>query len=333
MADNKKTTELTLADIAASGNLLYLVTSDADGVTTSQAITKDNLLKSAATGTNRIIAGQVVWTGTGFTHQSVNLSHEINNIVYFLNGTTITNSPPDGSNPRFDVIFVDADGLGIKEGTPAASPTVPSLDNPDSEIATNIVLVTNGETTPTGVVLETLYLEDLQESGGEWDTSTTAGSRITLNSTVAPIEGTVDIKTNNPLGGDTFSFFNTSPILIADFQNLRQTFLSLGNWKTDWLRLSFLDGATEVGYTLITPSYLDSKNTSTNQEVYVSKGEVVFTGGETQFDKVTYEFIDSGGASPTSNVQFQLDKIYIEHGGITTSPFTGIDGGNAFTVF
>ena len=184
MADDKKLTELTLVNIAQITALLYLVTFDADGVSTSVAMSLEDLQKSTITGVNRIISGQVVWTGTGFTHRSVQLAVEINGVIYYSDAEDITNSAPDGSNPRFDVIFFDADGLDIKEGTPAASPTVPSLDNPTSEVATNIVLVTNGETTPTGVTLETLYSENLQESGGEWDTAeSTSGVRITLANT------------------------------------------------------------------------------------------------------------------------------------------------------
>lgn len=334
MADNKKTTELTQVNVAISGDLVYLVTSDEDGVSSSVAITKDNFLKSTVTGVNRLISGQVVWTGTGFTHRSVQLSYEIEGIIYFLNGTTITNDAPDGSNPRFDVIFVDASGLGIKKGTPAGSPTVPSLDNPDTEIATNIVLVTNGETTPTGVVLETLYSENLQESGGEWDTdSSSTAVRIDLESTTDPINLTVDIRSNGVIADDFFSLFNTTAVAIADFQNLRHTFRSLENWKKDYLRLSFLDGATEVGFAYITKDSFDTTDLVTDQDVYINKDMVSWVSGENEFDKIVYLWVDAGGASPVSTARFQVDLIKIETGGITTSSFAGIDGGDAFTVF
>ncbi len=323
MAD-QKLTALTLINIAQITDLIYVVTYDADGETTSVAMSIGDLQQSVITGVNRIVAGQVVWTGVGFTHRSINLSYEINGIIYFSNDEPITNAAPDGSNPRFDVIFVDADGLDIKEGTPAGSPTVPSLDNPTSELATNIVLVTNGETTPTDVVLDALYSENLQESGGEWDTAASTGVRIDLANTDDPINLTKDIKINTALGDDYFTLINSTPIAIADFQNIRHTFRLLGNWKQDKLRVFFYDGATLAGYSIITRTSFASNELGIDQDVYVHKGMISWTVGETQFDEIRYIFLDAGGSSPVSSVKFQLDLIKMEHGSTITVPITDL---------
>ena len=327
MAD-QKVTALDVIKISKITDLLYLVTFDDDGDSISVAMSVEDLLKSVVTGVNRIISGQVIWTGTGFTHRSVQLSYEINGVIYYSDEEDITNSAPDGSNPRFDVIFVDSSGLDIKEGTPAASPTVPSLDNPTSELATNIVLVTNGETTPTGVSLDTMYSENLQESGGEWDSAeSTSNIRIFLANTSSPINLTKDIKASSPNGGDTFDLFNTTPIDIADFQNIRHTFKNLANatWKGDYIKVNFYDSATLAGFGLINANSLDTRDTSTLQLVFLNKNQISWVSGETQFDKVEYEFIDGGGGTPVSAARFQVDLILVEYGGITTSSKQNMD--------
>lgn len=320
---NQKVTQLTIVSIAKITDLIYVVTYDDDGDSLSVAMSLQDVLKSAITGVNRIISGQVVWTGVGFVHQSVNLTVELNGILYFSNGEPITNADPDGSNPRFDQIFFDANGLDIKEGTPAGSPTVPSLDNPTLEISTNIVLVTNGETTPTGVSLDALYSENLQESGGEWDTfESTSGARIDLANAVSPINLVVDIKANSPNALDFFNLSNSAATQIADFQNLRFKIKSLGNWKRDYVRVEFYDGVFLAGYAFINSTSFDTTDTSTIVDLFITYGDVSWTLDFVEFDIVRIFWYDGGGGSAVSSARFQIDLIKMETGGISAKPLS-----------
>lgn len=323
MAGDKKLTELTLIELTSSDDLLYIVTYENE-IAVSRAITVQEFLKSTVTGVNRIVSGQVIWTGIGYIHRSIKLIYELNGILYYSNNETITNDAPDGQD-RFDVIFVDVDGLDIKKGTPAGSPTVPSLDNPADEISTNIVLVQNGESTPVEITIDTIYSENLQEVGGEWDTfESTVGSSIDLENEVSPINLTKDIKAILPEAEDYLKFNNSTPVSIADFTNIRQKFLSLEGWKKDYLKIEFYNGATLSGYGFINSGSFNTKDTSNVFDVYLMDGDIVWLTTATQFDEIRYVWKDGGGATFTSTCRFQLDLIKIETGSTTTDPEPGI---------
>lgn len=317
MAADKKLTELTQREIAQTTDLIYLVSPDDSEVMTSYSISADKFLSSSAVGVNRIISGYVAWTGTGYIFEAVKLTYEINNVIYFIDGDQVTLAAPDGSNPRLDNLFVDESGLDAKQGTPAGSPAVPSLDNPESEISTNIVLVQNGTTEPPEISLDVVYDENTQEVGGEWDTSeSTTGARIDLANTANPIHLTKDILTTDAEAGDYFEFTHTTPITIESFVSIRQTFRSLGSWKKDYVKIDFYDGATLVGSAIIDSADFPTKNTVTEYIVHKDTWSVAWFEGETQFD--TIQYLMKGHVGEALDCQFHIDEIKIEYGGTNT---------------
>ena len=332
MADNKKVTELTLVNVVKVTDLLYMVTDDATtGEATSVQVSAEKFLSMTVTGTNRIISGRVAWTGTGYTFESINLTYEINGNIYISHGDQVTNTTPDATNPRLDVIFADSSGLGIKAGTPAASPAEPSLDNPESELKTNLVLVNNGTTTPSEITLKTIYDENLQESGGEWDTATSS-ARIDLANTSSPLSGSKDVKTLSALNDDYFSLSTATPITFTAFQGLTQQFRSLSWWKSDYIEVQFYDGVTLVGTAEINRTDFPTDDLVTIYTVDISSANLTWKlGSATEFDEIRYVI---KVRQTTNNAEFQFDVAKLEYGGTTTTPSLNlVDGGNAFTVY
>jgi len=321
MAD-QKLTELTVIQIAKLTDIFYVVTYDDDGNSISRAITAEDLFNSITTGTNRVISGQVFYTGTGFTFESYQLTYEVDGQIYYSHGDQVTCSAPDATNPRLDVIFADANGLDIKEGTPAATPAEPTLDNPTLEVKTNLVLVSVGASAPTEISLDAMYLENAQEVGGEWDTAeSTSGVRIDLASTINPITGTYSIRASIAQSGDYFELSHSTAITIADFDNLRMTFRSLGKWKSDFLSVEFRDGGVVVGATAITGNSFPTTDTVTSHDVYLVNGAITWVSGYTEFDEVRFIWKNKNNTSGVvSDAGFLLDDIYVQHGGDPTTP-------------
>ncbi len=319
MAEDKKLTELILLDKSNPDDLMYIVTY-IEGVATSRAISVAGLLQSTITGVNRIISGQVIWTGVGYVFISVNLVYELNGQIYLSDGEEVTLDDPDAQD-RFDNLFVDLNGLDIKKGTPSGSPAVPSLDNPDSEISTNIVLVQNGQSTPSEITLAAIYSENLQESGGEYDTfESSSGLRIDLANTALPINLTKDVKAISPNALDFLNFNHSVATQIEDFQNIRMKIKSLGNWKRDYIRFEFYDGVFLAGYAFINSNSFDTRDTTTIVDLFITYGDVFWTTDFVEFDAVRYFWYDGGGGSPISAARFQVDLIKLETGGTSTKP-------------
>ena len=266
-----------------------------------------------------------MWTGVDYTFKSVGLVYEINGNIYSSNNEEITNSVPDATLPRLDVIYVSSAGLGIKEGIPATTPTEPSLDSPESQVKTNLILVTNGETTPIGISRDAVYKENLQETGGEWDTATNNPTAINLSSTDNPITGIYNIRATSPVSKNSnITFSNSTSINIVDFNNLTLDIKNLQtDWETDYLEVRLYDSASYVGSSRIDKNYIDMRNSTTAQEVVLLKDNFSFVidsvpdEGSDKFNIIEFRF--SSISTPTK-IQIQIDNFFVQYGDITTTP-------------
>ena len=274
---------------------------------------------------NRIIRGQVVWTGVGYTFKSVNLFYEINGTVYYSNGEEVTNSAPDATNPRLDVIYVSSAGLAIKEGVPDVSPVEPSLDSPESQVKTNLILVNNGTTTPIGIAKDAIYKENDQEAGGEWDTETSNPTAIDLANTLNPITGINSIKTIAPVSkNSTITFSNSTAINLVDFNNFTLDIRQLdANWWTDYIEIRLYDFGLYVGNSRIDKNYIDMRNTTTAQEVVLTKEDFniiidsIPDEGSDKFDTIELRFTS---VLSTTRIQVQIDNFYVQYGDTSITP-------------
>ena len=270
------------------------------------------------TGFNRIIAGQVVWTGVGYVFESVNLVYELNGAIYISHGDTVTLSAPD-TNPRFDVIYADVDGIDFKEGIPAVSPIEPALEEPANQIKTNLVLVQNATTTPSEINLDAVYSENLQETGGEWDSSET-GTSFDLANTVAPINLTKDIKSSASVALDSFEFNHSTAIDLEYFDNIRLKVKSLGYWGADYLIVSLYNGTEFIGQNYIKRDTFNTTDTTTIQDVFLLKADFFLSeyATNTSFDTIRFKVVDGGSGG--TEIKAQFDLIQVGYGGTTIKP-------------
>jgi len=320
MSLDKKLTELTKITEAQSTNLIYVVVEE-NGIPVSKGITVYDFLKSQPTGDNRIISGSVLWTGTSYTFESVNLSYEINGLLYTSNLETVTLDVPDPTNPRIDIIYVDANGLNFKTGIPSATPIEPNLDDPLSEIKASIVLVQNGTTVPSEITDTTVYEENTQIAGGEWNTSeNTAGLRFNLGSTFEPLFGLVDIKTiANLQNTDSVTFdYDTTNITVADFNGIRFSIKSFQDWNNDRFILRFKQDGVPAGKGYINSTMLETDNPLVINLVYITTDQITWNGPT--FNEVVLEAESSQGGIFQTDINVQIDNIVIQTGGTIIPP-------------
>jgi hypothetical protein len=147
-------------------------------------------------GGNAIIKGGLTYRGTG-------LNYTIWADKYIINGQyfntpiagDVTNSDGDATFARFDVYFIEVDtsdppipSVGILQGTPSASPVIPTLDL-ESQVQVSVRLIAASETVDPNISIDTIFNEDA-DLPTEWDNVLTpAGAN--LASVVDPKVGTV----------------------------------------------------------------------------------------------------------------------------------------------
>jgi hypothetical protein len=162
-----------------------------------------------------IEGGNVSWTGTGLEFYVSESVYVIGGILYFGNDTTVTLAASDLSDPRLDVIGLDAAGVITITGTPAADPAKPQV-TPGEELELTSILVAAGATTPTGVTQEVIYDENI-----EW---TVATNNITADPDNALFtfrgDKSIDIDAYPASSGRTISFTNSTVVDLSQFSLL-----------------------------------------------------------------------------------------------------------------
>lgn len=182
---------------------------------------RNSLVVENLVGVDKILSGNVVYSGTGLVYESTPYTYIIGGVVYNASANNSITLSVGGAQPRKDVIIADTAGnITVIEGTEAASPAEPSLTNFDTQIKLTVVDVAALATTPTGVTEESMYYEFAGEPS-EWTvTETTAGARISLNSALDPYAGSVSIRMANPITNDQVIFTNNVSVDMADHTHI-----------------------------------------------------------------------------------------------------------------
>lgn len=150
-------------------------------------------------GGNRVITGNASYSGTGFIYDVTALTYIIQGTLYASAATQVTLAAADPTLNRIDVIYADDTGsVGVITGTPAATPSKPSVDNL-TQVEVTFVTVSAGATAPV-IVIESVYDENTGTGGGEWNATATAS--VLLNSTSDPYSGTTHIATTAAFGSN-----------------------------------------------------------------------------------------------------------------------------------
>lgn len=319
----RKESELTVTTFLDNEDLVHVTKLGAAVGSKSQAIKKNDLastLNLASSNPSRLISGGMQWV-SGLTYQSIDLVYEIaGNQFSITNGTTVTLSTADGSNPRLDLIYGDDGGLLNKStGTPASTPTANTLLSFQFQL--KIALVNASQTEPDGVSIRTVYVEDAGQSAEFDATESTSAARIDLANTSSPLTGTKDIKTIAAIvDADLITFVHTTHTTVDNLDSIGLDFKNLAPWGNDYLILKLLDSTTEVASVNINDAFLDVADVTNTQTVTIFKSDFSFVGGQTEFDKITiYNRVRGSSA-----ILYQLDEIYIHEDANSTQPTSAI---------
>lgn len=250
-----------------------------------------------------------LWSGTGLVYDVVYTSYYISDVLYPGGTVQRTLAASDPTNPRFDLIKVDATGVVVATGSPSASPEVPTAD-PNTELAISPVLVEAGATTPSGVSNEDVYKEN-----AEW-TAVSNNGTVNFNATANPFQGTKHIDCGAFTNGQYLKFTDNVLDQIADFDeigillNLKSTFSNSAKFS-----VRFYNGTTAISsiITIGSGSYnFDRTIINVYQVVIVPLSAFTFTSSS--FDRIDIVMVGA------NSLGFRMDNIILYKGSGSSSP-------------
>lgn len=209
-------------------------------------VTWDGTFINTSSGNQLISGGQIFWTGTGFQYIVSAASYVIAGQVYSSPQTNITLPASDPTNPRIDTIAVNSSAQVLDiEGTPAPSPSQPSVD-PTTQISLGFILVPAASSQPSGVSNNDVYLENAGPPN-EWACSAN-GASWDCADTSYPFQGTYDVSTTGASSTDYVSFAPASSLDPTSYSTLNFELETTVNWSSqDALWIGFYSGSSLIG--------------------------------------------------------------------------------------
>jgi hypothetical protein len=261
----------------------------------------------ASAGTYLVAGGQVAWV-TGLTYR-------ISAAVYYIAGTKYTSSEAeitldaaDSTNPRIDVIALDAAGALAKiKGDAAADAAQPDVD-PSLYVAVTFVYIPALATVVA--TSEVVYAEDAG-SPTEWPVTPSAGT-IVKNSTNNPRTGTKCVEGTSVTTTQSFTAVRSATFDLAT-RNILVFYIRL---KAAWaanrvMRLRFYNSTVAKGVAVTIGGGAFGFNrslTGAYQQIVVPLSVFGVTAG-TLVDRLKVEFPGSG-----TNVGFYIDDMSVQSG-------------------
>lgn len=247
----------------------------------------------------------------------------LDNVIYQEHiEATITLSPADDTYDRFDLIVINLDKtISVIEGTPDANPSKPTTD-PALYLEVGLILVQANTTEDESVIETTIYNENLQVAGGEFDT--VAVQNAVLDSTISPDDGGVHMVL--PAGGSVVLLNNSDYVNIADIDKV---ILRVRKVTSDYSQLTFTFKDTngslsqQQGKQLalgdaVNAAYwnFDTNNISTYQTIVIDAA--FFATGNYQITKFNQIRIVKGGnidaTTYAASCVYYIDKIITQKG-------------------
>lgn len=256
--------------------------------------------------------GIVTWSGSGYTMDVSPANYVINCSFYNSPQSQVTLAASDPSLDRIDVVYVNTAGVvGVLTGTPGVTPITPQVD-PSTQLALTSINVDAGTTTPAGVTTLIVYDENV-----EWTSSSSLTSgTVNFNSTSNPFHLTKSALTTSGTYG-SLMWDTSNYVTLTNYTTLklyvRQTAsLSSAGYA---LSVSLLKDGNKIADPLNIVDYGFEPGVYGSYQVITIPIASFITGGETQFDAISFD-ISSG--SPIINV----DYVQLQ-GGIPTgsSPY------------
>lgn len=140
----------------------------------------------------------------------------INYTTYIEDTVTLAAADLTPGQDRFDVIVINLDQtISVVSGVTSATPEIPNIDD-NTQLTVGVVLVSGATTAPVSVVNTTVFDENLQEVGGEWDTALTGSA--SSSEVIDPSAGTIHASLN--LTSDILTLNNSVSITSGEFDKL-----------------------------------------------------------------------------------------------------------------
>jgi hypothetical protein len=274
-------------------------------------------LRNELRGSNSYFSGQAfaTWSGTGLVFDVVWPTYYIQGVEYPAGTGQVTLVPADVTNPRLDVIAVDATGAIRITGTANADPAKPTVDVL-TQLEITTVLVAAGATTPTEVTDEAVYKENL-----EWVGSSDNGT-VDFDATAFAFEGSKHVDCGAFTNGQHVKFNNGSPLSIADYSVLRfYVSLKASFSTTAGFILKFYNGGTLVSSAVtITHNLYNFNRTVVGSYQLITIPISAFSFSNAAFDTVYIQL------KATNASGFRLDNIVLQTGGSGVSPLQNTIG-------
>jgi hypothetical protein len=290
----------------------YVLSGNLKGPTGDQGATG----ATGATGQSGVSAGTYLVQGATIAYVS-GLTFRIGAATYYVDGVLVTSAEQnvtldasDPTNPRLDVLVLDASGIADSiTGTAAASPAEPSVD-PSVYLKLGIVNVAAGVTT-IAVTETSIWKED---TGTDW-TAVPSGGSIVIASTSNPRTGTKDIEGTAVAAGANVVFTIDSGSLDLATQDKLVFYVRVkAAWPTKKaLALTWLAGAVTKGATVTVGNGLyglNSQSAGAYQQIVVPMSAFSVPAGSA-ITKLRLEVTGAG-----ASIGFYLDDI-ITQAGIT----------------
>lgn len=258
-----------------------------------------------------ISGGGWVWTG--------GLNYRVSAAVYNIAGTNYTSQEVDlalqAADPTFDridIIALDNNSTAVViQGTPAASPARPALDQA-SQLELTIVIIPAGGTTPSNAATTLLYDENVGAST-EWNT-TSSGGGWSLASTNNPYHGTKDIEATSLTTGNFVQLQKGSGTVDLSSQNTLSFYLrSKATWANNRsMTIYFANAGVQIGAAIVfrEGSFgFVSSNTTTYQQIVLPTS--LFQTAAQPVNQLVFKIAGSGGTPG-----FYLDWVQLQSGTI-----------------
>jgi hypothetical protein len=263
-------------------------------------------------------------SGCGVTYSGAALTFDLSAGSYYLDGDlltaaaqSVTLTAADATNPRIDVLVLDATGtFGKVTGTAAASPSQPAVDSSTQLFLTFVLVPAAATDLTTGIINEDIYKE-----GAEW-TPTATGSGITVNSTNNPFAGTKCIEGTAVTAGSSAKLVRSSAISFDGDGNLTFRIRSKATWNSkrgltfQWYLAGVAKGSP---VTLKSGTFGFVSSVTTDYQLVVVNKTLFAVPSGTSVDEL--RITDVGGS-----IGFYVDNIILQSTGDTTGGGTTVSG-------
>ena len=242
----------------------------------------------------------------------------------------------DGTFDRIDtaILTLSSDLVSILPGTATAQPSPEELT--EDQLALFTVLVETGTTQPSTVFNTLVFDENVQEVGGEFDTSTTVPARISFESIADPSTNIKHIFWNNCSTGDLMDFTYSSLFITGNYDKLIIS-IKCVNTANHRVRVSLRNGVVSLGsIEIFQGTYgFDKNNVSTYQDIIIPITDLD-PFGVNSFDSIRIENRRNGASLYIDNIKLQSGTSVVNPGGSvnfidlldTPAVYTGSEGYN-----